>query len=249
MSTRAKPKYVYGVVAQGGAAPRGTGIFRRRLHTVRGGELAAIVSNAPEQEIQAGREELMAHARVLESARQQGVVLPMRFGVVMEDEEAVRRHLLDDYSSELLAQLRELDGKAELRLRAFYDQETLMREIVEAHPDIAQLSAAVRERPAEAVYYEQIELGQKVVEALEQMASVDLSAILDVLTPLAVAVAVGEPEHEHVAANVSFLVEQTQIPVFDQAVDDLARQNDGRLTFKYIGPLAPYSFVELSVNG
>jgi hypothetical protein len=249
MSAEAQPKYVYGVVPQGSAAPRGAGILRRRLHTVTGGGLAAIVSNAPRDEIQASRKELMTHARVLERAREQGVVLPMRFGVVLPDEDAVRRQLLDGYRDELSLQLRELEGKAELRLRAFYDEDALMAEILQARPDIAELSGAVRDQPADAAYYARIELGQKVAQAAEQAASTDLSAILDVLEPLAVATAVGEPEHEHVAANVSFLVEEAQIPAFDAAVNELGARNADRMTFRYTGPLAPYSFVELPVQG
>jgi hypothetical protein len=237
------------VVPQGPAIPRGAGILRRRLHAVRGNRLAAIVSDAPTDEIQAGREELMAHARVLERAREQGVVLPMRFGVVLPDANAVQQQLLDGYSDELLAQLHELDGKIELRLRALYDEQALMREILQIHPDVALLSAAVRDQPEDATYYRRIELGQKVAEAVEQAASTDLSKILDALEPLAVAISVGEPEHEQVAANVSFLVEEARISAFDQAVDQLGESNLGRLTFKYTGPLPPYSFVELPVGG
>jgi Gas vesicle synthesis protein GvpL/GvpF len=248
MTTQAKPKYVYGVTPRTASALRGTGIRRRRLHAIEDGQLAAIVSDAPEGDIQAGREELLTHARVLGRARAQGVVLPMRFGVVMPDEDAVRRELLEEYRDELLLQLREVDGKGELRLRAVYDEDALMKEIVEAHSDIAALSAALRGRPADALYYERIELGQKVARAVEQAAIVDQSAIVDALEPLAVAVQVGEPDHEHVAANVSFLVEDAQIPAFDQAVDALGRQNAGRLTFKYTGPLPPYSFVELPAH-
>jgi hypothetical protein len=249
MTAQAKPKYVYGVTPKTASAPHGTGIRRRRLHAIEDGQLAAIVSDAPEGDVQAGREELLTHARVLDRARAQGVVLPMRFGVVMPDEDAVRRELLEGYRDELLLQLREVDGKGELRLRAIYDEDALMKEIVKAHSDIAALSAALRGRPPDAMYYERIELGQKVAQAVEQAAIVDLAAIVDVLEPLAVAVQVGEPDHEHVAANVSFLVEEAQIPAFDQAVDALGRQNAGRMTFKCTGPLPPYSFVELPAHG
>jgi hypothetical protein len=248
MSARAQAKdakYVYGVVGRGDAVPRGTGVLRKRLHMVEDDELAAIVSNAPAGEIAAGREELMAHARVLERAQKRGVVLPMRFGFVMPDEEAVREELLEGYHDELLTQLRELEGTAELHLRAVYDEQTLMREIMRSDPDIARLSAALRDQPVDATYYERIELGQKVAQAVERTASVDQAAILDVLAPLAVAVEVNEPEYERVAANVAFLVEQAQMPTFDRAVDELGDRNAGRLTFKYTGPLPPYSFVEL----
>jgi hypothetical protein len=241
---------VYGVVAQGTATPRGTGIHRRRLQAVQSEELKAIVSNAPDGDlIQPGREELTTHARVLEQAREQGMVLPMRFGVVMPDGDTVREQLLDGYRDELLMQLQDLQGKVELRLRATYDERTLMEDIRKARPDIAKLSDALRDQPADATYYERIELGQKVAQAVEQAANDDLATILDALEPLAVAVAVGEPEHEQVAATASFLVEETQIEAFDRAVDELGRHSAGRLIFRYTGPLAPYSFVELPMSG
>ncbi len=244
-TTRAQAKYVYGVVPHGVAIPHGTGIRRRRLHAVEDGELAAIVSNAPAGEIPAEREELMTHARVLERAQEQGVVLPMRFGFVMPDEQAVRERLLGDYRDELAEQLRELDGRAEMHVRAVYDEQALMQEIVDSHPGIAKLSAALREGSPDATYYARIELGQSVALAVEQAASADLSAILDTLAPLSVAVEVGEREHERVAAHVAFLVETADIPEFDRAVDELGERGAGRMTFRCTGPLPPYSFVEL----
>lgn len=249
MTTTASPKYVYGVIPAAATMPSGTGIARRRLHGVKSDGVAAIVSNVPDGEIEAGRKELMTHARVLERALKNGVVLPMRFGVVMPDEDCVREQLLDGYQDDLLMQLRELEGKVELHLRAVYEEATLMEEIVASRSDIAALSAALRDQPVEALYYDRIELGQKVAEAVEQAATVDLSAILDALEPLAVAAQVGAPDHERVAANVSFLVEESRLDAFDEAVDDLGRRNAGRLNFNYTGPLPAYSFVELPTGG
>jgi hypothetical protein len=249
MSARAQAKYVYGIVPRGAAIPRGSGIQRRRLHSVQDDELTAIVSDAPAEEIPAEREELMAHARVLSRAQEHGVVLPMRFGFVMPDEQAVREQLLDSYRDELLAQLRELEGRVELHVRAVYDEQALMREIVRSHPGIARLSAALRDEPGDATYYGRIELGQSVAQAVEQAASADLAAILDVLAPLSVAVEIGEQEHERVAAHVAFLVETARIPEFDRAVDELAQRSADRLMFRCTGPLPPYSFVALPEQG
>jgi hypothetical protein len=66
---------------------------------------------------------------------------------------------------------------------------------------------------------------------------------------MAVAAQVGAPEHERVAANVSFLVEEARLEAFDEAVNDLGRRNAGRLEFNYTGPLPAYSFVELPTEG
>ena len=76
-----------------------------------------------------------------------------------------------------------------------------------------------------------------------------LRMILGELEPLSVAIDVGSPDHERVVARMSFLVERDRLASFDQAVDDLGRRNEGRLQFKYTGPLPAYSFVDLPAQG
>jgi Gas vesicle synthesis protein GvpL/GvpF len=243
--TAASAKYVYGILPAGARTPSGTGVGRRRLKTVEHDGLAAIVSDLPSTELEAGGEDLMAHSAVLKRALKGGVVLPMRFGLVMPDAEAVREELLVPYRDELELQLRDLDGKVELHLRAVYVEERLMREVTESHPEIAGRSEALRNRSPEAAYYERIELGQLVAEAVERARSLDTAVILEQLEPLSVAVEVASPEHERVAARIYFLVEQERLGEFDHAVDELGARNEGRLQFKYNGPLPPYSFVAL----
>lgn len=242
-------KYVYGVVPAKARAPKTSGIGRRRLHTVAGGEIAAIVSDAPNSELTAQRDDVMAHSRVLERALAEGAVLPMRFGVVMPDADAVREQLLEPYADELAVQLEQLTGKAELHVQAVYDEQALMREVVEAHPQIGARTKALGNRPADASYYERIELGQLVAEAVERARTADSEAILDTLEPLADALEITSPGHEREAARIFFLVDDARLRDFDAAVDELGRANEGRLRFKYTGPLPPYSFVSLPGEG
>src|SRR5919202_5864869 len=99
-------KYVYGVVrAKGRAKPKGKGIAGKPLKVVTANGIGALTSDVPSDELEAGRDELLTHSRVLENALEKGVVLPMRFGVVMPDEETVRTELLDAHREELEAQL------------------------------------------------------------------------------------------------------------------------------------------------
>ncbi len=113
-------KYVYGVVPATARAPKTSGIRRRRLQVVKDGQVAAIVSDVPAEDLSAGREDVMAHSRVLERALADGVVLPMRFGMVMDDADAVREQLLEPYADELATQLEHLAGKSELHIQALY---------------------------------------------------------------------------------------------------------------------------------
>src|SRR5690242_8412214 len=111
-------KYVYGVIRPTRKAPpRVRGIGRKQVRIVRADGLGALTSDVPAGDLQAGKDELLAHSRVLERAIEHGTVLPMRFGVVMPSESAVRERLLDPHRAELEAQLEEMDGKVEINLK------------------------------------------------------------------------------------------------------------------------------------
>src|SRR5690348_16787348 len=132
-------EYVYGVVDAAAEAPEGTGIAGAPLRLIAAGSAAALVSELPgKEDLHFGREEAMTHARVLEQALGRGTVLPMSFGVVVEGPDEVRRRVLEGHAEELTAQLGELEGKVELSVRAVYEEDALMREIVESHPEIAR---------------------------------------------------------------------------------------------------------------
>jgi hypothetical protein len=242
--TPSSESYVYGVCASGAALPRVKGIGARKLRLVEAAELGAIVSGATPP-VRAGKEELATHAHVLQRALAKGPVLPMRFGVVFPDDDAVRAELLVPYGEVLGEQLRELSGTVELHLRATYHEPALMKEVVEGDSRIAALSASLRGRSADATYYEQIELGERVAQAVEAAAARDRATVLDALEPMCVAVSVAAPEHEQVACDAAFLVEEARVPAFDRAVDELGRRNDGRIRFSYTGPHPAYNFVEL----
>jgi hypothetical protein len=168
--------------------------------------------------------------------------------MVMPDEEAVREQLLEPYSEELREQLEQLAGLVEVHLRAVYDETALMKEVVQANSKVSSLGAALQDKPADATYYERIELGQEVAQTVESVALQDREAVLDALEGLAVAVRVNDPNHERVACDAAFLVEERVLAAFDRAVDELGGRNQGRLQFSYTGPHPAYSFVELPVE-
>jgi hypothetical protein len=238
--------YVYGVIASTARAPSAKGIGGAAVRSIPAGELAAVASDIDPGSLQLGRDAMTAHAKVLEDAVALTTVLPMRFGVVMADEDTVRRDLLEAHGPELRAQLDELAGKAELRLRATYDEEQLMREAAAQDPEILRLRDSLRGVPEDATYYGRIQLGELVAAAVQRTRQADAEAILRELTPLAVAVEAGDSGLERVALNASFLVERDRIPQFDERVDQIGRAQAGRLRFKYTGPLPPHSFVHMA---
>jgi hypothetical protein len=242
-------KYVYGVIRPSARSRvRQKGIAGRPLRVVKSDSLGALVSDVPDEELEAGREELLTHARVLEKALEHGAVLPMRFGVVMPDEASVRDRLLGAHGPELEAQLREMEDKVELNVKGMYDEESILRELVTENPEVADLRTALEGKPEDATYPERIRLGELIVDALAAKREADEQMILERLAPQAVAVEPGPLVHEHMAVNASFLVVRRGVKKFDDALERLAAEQHPRIGFKLTGPLPPHSFVELSVE-
>jgi Gas vesicle synthesis protein GvpL/GvpF len=237
--------YVYGVLRADDEPPNIKGIGGAPLQEVTSDGIAALVSDMSDHELKLGREEMTTHARVLEEALQNGTVLPMRFGVVMAGEPAVKSALLDAHLDELKQQLSEMTGKVELRVRAVYDEQNLMREVVQEDQDIARLRDSLRGAPEDATYYGRIQLGEMVAKAVERKRDDDAAQLLDILAPLALAVQAGEPNNERIVLNASFLVERDDMAEFDDAVDAVGRAQADRMRLKYTGPLPPHSFVRL----
>lgn len=241
-------QYVYGIVEATSTKPRGRGIAGASLRLVVGEDAAALVSEIRSGHVRLGRDEVQLHARVLERALARGPVLPMRFGVVMDGAEEVRDRLLDEHGPELRAQLNDMEGKVEIRIRATYDEESLLRDVLREHPEIASLRTAVADRPKDAGYYDRIRLGEFVAAAVERHRAFDAHAIIEALSGQALAVAANEPSHERVVVQASFLVQRRRLAEFNAIVDQVAEGYGGQIRFKYTGPLPPHSFVELAAR-
>ena len=84
---------VYAVVRASHPGVDGPGVHRRPTALVRSGDLGAIVSET-DGELLARRRDVDAHLTVLEQALMVGDVLPLRFGALVDDANAVRS-LLD----------------------------------------------------------------------------------------------------------------------------------------------------------
>lgn len=160
----------------------------------------------------------------------------------------ISHELLEVHRDDLTAQLTEFEGKVELKLRATYEEDRLLREVVREDQDVARLRESLRGAPEDATYYGRIQLGELIASAIERKRAVDASDILESLTPLALAVDVAEPTHERVVLNASFLVEHGRIGEFDRAVDHIGASQADRMRLKYTGPLPPHSFVHFAAE-
>jgi hypothetical protein len=218
------------------------------FRVLQGGELAALVSDTDIWQFEIERNYLMAHHHVLEAAMAIGDILPVSYGTVAEADDDIVSGLLIPQQEQMLANLEFVRGRVELALRVMWDQDRLFEEIVEEWDEIRQIRDAIAGVPEEQSFNERMQLGQLTSQAIEQMREYERDRILQALEPLSVDIQVKPSNSELLVLNGSFLVEREREAEFDEAVQKIAAPHEGRLMFRYLGPLPPANFVSVYVD-
>lgn len=235
--------YVYGIARSSHPSlPEkmgGVGDPPQPVRVLTHGALAALVSDAPE-DLRPKRRDLLAHQNVLAEAGAGGAVLPMRFGGISPDDDAVVA-VLGEREEHYLERLRALDDKVEYNVKASHDEEAVLHRVLADNPELRELSEANRAAGG-GTYEQKLALGERVAAAVQQREASDAVLIQQALEAEAADVRPG-PESGGWLANISFLVERDRADALITAIDKL-RQTHSHLVLQVNGPLPPYSFVE-----
>jgi gas vesicle protein GvpL/GvpF len=234
-SRASEATYVYGVTRPGFPSVVADGVAGGSVVEIAHRGLAAVAGRVPQGHVRARRRDLLAHTEVLQQVFARNTVVPLRFGTVLADDESVVDEFLAPRYETLTRLLDRLDGLAELSVRAYYDEDAVLREIVRDDTRVARLKA----RGAG------VDLGAAVAASLNAKRAEEAERFVRALAPHARDVVREEIRSEYELLRASFLVEQRCIGEFDSAVDELARSRRGVVTFKYVGPLPPHSFADL----
>ncbi|MBU4312821.1 MAG: GvpL/GvpF family gas vesicle protein, partial [Candidatus Omnitrophica bacterium] len=136
----------------------------------------------------------------------------------------------------------------ELGLKAFWvDMKIVFGEIVDENSQIRRLRQRLVSRPITQPFGEKATLGEMVKNALERKKAKEEKDILDVLKKICIDRRKNKVFGDKMVTNSSFLVEKSKVEEFDRLVDKLATSYDGRIKFKYVGPIPPINFVELVI--
>ncbi|MBC9713150.1 GvpL/GvpF family gas vesicle protein [Streptomyces sp. TRM66268-LWL] len=235
--------YVYGIAdAEHPGLPEGIdgiGNPASKVRVISGGGLAALACDAPD-DLRPKRRDLLAHQHVLSEAGAAGTVLPMRFGSVAEDDEAVAATLAEhaDHYRERLGALRD---RVEYNVKVQHDEDAVLQLVVAQN---AALRAQVESnrRAGGGSHEDKLRVGELAARAVQAQESADADMVREALAPVADAVC-DAPQSTGWICNLSFLVDRATPAALADAVEEL-RQAHPHLVFLVNGPLPPYSFVD-----
>lgn len=248
--------YVYGVAAAAtlSDAPRVQGLpdGRPPVMTIAVGGAAAIVSphEGPALSDLSQPEllrRLTVHQRVIEDAMQRGDVLPVRFGTVLASEDEVGSFLAR-WGGLVRESLARFSGLIEVEVAATWDMGRTIAEIARQPEVVAAKAMAERASSAESLD-RRVAVGQLVDRALHRCRALYQARLLREVGPLARDIQPNALLSDELVFNVAFLLDRQALPAFDAAIERLDAALAGRLAFRRVGPLPPYSFATVSVRG
>jgi hypothetical protein len=245
-------KYIYGIIRNSAPlnyGPIGMGKRADEVYSISYKGISAIVSNSPVIIYEARRINMITHEKVLEEVMKQFTVLPVRFSTISEhnDDEGILRILEKDFQK-FDDTLNKMDGKKELGLKVLAHEAPIYESILEKYDDIRTLKAKLINMPVDKTHYQRMKIGEMVAEALKKETSNFKTLILDALSPIADDMKLNDNYGEMMILNSAFLIKNSSEPLFDKAVNDLDEKYGSFMTFKYVGTLPPYNFVNLIIN-
>jgi gas vesicle protein GvpL/GvpF len=235
--------YVYAFAASTHPLPvddvTGVGVPAASLRVIRDDDLAAVISDAPEG-LRAKRRDLETHQKIIDALADAGPVLPMRFGTVAPDDDAVERELASGRVryQRLLARV---EGKVELNVKAVHDEDAVVRDVLFADAQLRRRNEVLRARGGGS-YEQRLEFGESVAAAVEDRRRQDAAHVVGALRPHAAATTIGPPV-DGCFVNASFLIAVGDRQRFADAVARLRRALPTVAELRLHGPLPPYSFV------
>jgi hypothetical protein len=237
------PIYVYGIVPAGAPVPGDLlGIDNAQVRVIADGSIGALISQLPASRPLGTAADLRAHARVIETVYRSSAVLPMRFGGALANTDAVVAELLEPHADAFAGALQRVDDHEQFNLRGRYLDGAAFAEVLAEDPQVARLSAWLRERDADRHRLEAIQLGTLVARALERKQQADLDFMRECLEPRVTAIAERVPASPETAVDAAFLVRRPDRRAFERAAEELGRRWDSRIRLRLVGPLPAYDF-------
>jgi hypothetical protein len=241
-------KYVYCVIEASDPlrfGPIGIGGARPEVYTVHYRNLAAVVSDAPNEVLDSTRDHVLAHERVNETVMREHTVIPMSFGTIFKTRDDIVE-LLRSAAEAFGDVLDKMQNKLEFGLKVLWDRDLAIRDLESEDEDISRLKHEISAQKG-PTYFARMQYGRLVDAALQARSERYVATILDQLRGVSVASRINKPIGDKMIMNVAFLISRSQEAAFDASVKSIASRFD-KLTFKYTGPWPPYNFVNIRLK-
>ena len=235
-----RAKVIYALCASDGIKPnyKLRGLDSAPVYAIDNNGLRAVVSDT-----------FSAHQAVLHTLTEDSTVLPMRFGVIARNAEAVE-NLLSANQEAIRDHFERLNGRVEMGLRVSWDVANIYEYYVATHPVLMQGRDEIWDKNANKSGHrdEKIRLGN-LYQSLRSADRIELTdKVKNVLFDYCEDIVETTVKREKDVMNLACLVERDQLDNFAKGVFEASKLFDNIYLFDYTGPWAPHNFVTLDLH-
>jgi len=246
--------YVYAIIPRGNQVTfnvAGVDKNHNEVFAIPHRDLAAVVSFSSMMDYRGLKRDeavryLVSHQRVVEEVMQEFPILPVEFGTILPDRTWVHRLLVQ---GEVLfgKMLEQFAGRVQMEVVVLWNLQEVFQEIGREE-SIAHLKAQVAIRSCEETVAERVTIGQMVQASLERRRAALQDRLLSSFRDLALDLVVNPLMDDSMVTNAALLVDEAGRNVLDRRLEELDEEFGGRLHFRCVGPLPPYSFATVKVK-
>jgi len=242
--------YIYGVIqSERGKnfGPIGIG-SGDEVYTILRDGLAAVVSDSlPPTLTTLTKEEivryLFTHQSVIEKVMKEHTIIPLKFGTTASSVEETKR-ILDRGYPKFKDALKAMEGKVELDVVAAWNKDMVFKDISQEE-EIIKFKQSLGPKPSAE---DKVKLGRTVEASLNKKKEKLAPEIIGALAEVAYDFCLHDTLDATMLINTAFLTEKEKCETFDRRLDEIDEKYDGRINFRRVGSLPPYSFSTAEVK-
>lgn len=246
-----RAKVLYALCAADDSTPdyKVRGLESAAVYAIDQQGLRAIVSDTLSTKLRPERRNITAHQAVLSSLTKQGTVLPMRFGIIARNADAVR-NLLTSNQKNIREHFDRLNGRVEMGLRVSWDVSNIYEYFVALHPVLSESRDEIwgKNPTANSRRDEKIRLGNLYESLRVADRKESTEKVKEVLFDYCEDIIENPVKKEKEVMNLACLVKRDRLDEFANGVFQASKLFDNVYLFDYTGPWAPHNFVTLDLH-
>lgn len=242
-------KYVYAIapLADGAGVYGNIGMNGGQVYAISAGGTSAIVSDFAGAKVRPERQHIAAHHQVLRHLMTDCTVLPMVFGIVAENREAVTR-MLSQNQAAFLEQLARVEGKVEMGLRVVWAVPNIFEYLADADADLRALRDKLFGGGRQPSQGDKILLGRLFERTLNEQRTFHTRTVMAVLGSRCAEIKDTGARNEQEVMNLACLVGREAQGTFEEGVFEAAKRFDNNYSLDFTGPWPPHNFVDIKLE-
>lgn len=241
-------KYVYGILNDNEKRSFGEiGINREEVYTINFKDISAMVGDLPLKTYKVTREKLLAHEKVLREVMGAHTIVPMTFGTIAKDEKDLD-NMLGRMYADFKQVLEKIENKLQIDVKVIWNKDIIYTYILREDEKIRRLNEMVSKEPADKSYNKRVELGKRVMTAVDEKKEKYIKEITGALEPYIENSQLNKLADDKMIMNTSFLVDKENEKQFYKKVDEMDDKYGADVQVIAIGPLPPYNFSHIEIK-